>query len=128
MKYLVLLIALMMPCTAWARVETATITVDGLKCLDINNNYIDSPVPYYATVDANGTWGGGTITWTISYDGGTTFSPVKDLTGVSVTSSANDNFPIELGRKGYPQTVPQLCATMAGSTTPSVTVRLMDNN
>jgi hypothetical protein len=52
---------------------------------------------WFATFFAYGTFGGTTINWQWSPDNGTTFLPMKDLTGNAVTSTTNDSFNSEFG-------------------------------
>lgn len=83
---------------------------------------------WFGTFIAYGTWGGGTITYKISPDGGTTKIPLKDASGSSITSNADDNFTINLAAGAKNSDAPKLYVTMAGSTNPAVTVVLYDNN
>lgn len=106
--------------------HTSTITADGdtliasvVKPRGANN--------WMATIYAYGTWGGGTITWKVSTDGGTTKIPMKTISGTSMTSNANDEFGTNRGNPGKNTETTNLYATMAGSSTPSVTVDVDDN-
>ncbi len=83
---------------------------------------------YFATLFAYGTWGGGTIAWQWSPDGGTTKLSIKDQMGSAITSTANDSFNISLGTGGSLSTAPLIYATLSGSTGPALTVGLLDNN
>lgn len=83
---------------------------------------------WFGTFYASGTWGGGTITYKVSVDGGTTKIPLKDASGSSITSNADDNFTVNLTAADKLSQTTKLYLTMAGSTSPSVTVTLDDNN
>lgn len=83
---------------------------------------------WFGTFLAYGTWGSGTITYKISPDGGTTKIALKDASGTSITSTADDNFTINLAGGSTNTDAPKLYVTMAGATNPSVTVVLYDNN
>lgn len=52
---------------------------------------------WFGTFFAYGTFGGTTVNWQWSPDGGTTFLPLKDLGGVAVTSTSNDSFNAQFG-------------------------------
>lgn len=106
---------------------TATVTADGDTYLCTVNKKRSLPI-WKATINAYGTWGSGTITFKVSTDGGTTKVPLQDYTGASITLSANGNFNTELGNANTNSGAPKLYATMAGSTNPSVTVDVLDNN
>lgn len=82
---------------------------------------------YIATILVNGTWGGGTITFSFSKNGGTTKIPVKDLTGTTVTSTADDNVNISTGTSHINTVELTLWATLAGATNPSLTLDVFDN-
>lgn len=105
-----------------------TITADSTTCIELNTKSIKYNQNLKGTVSAQGTFGGGTISWVQSYDAGATTFPIFDKTGVAVTSTASDSFNIDLGTMNYSQTEPRICAVMAGSTTPSVIFRITDNN
>ena len=81
---------------------------------------------YECMIFVYGTWGSGTIAWMLSPDGGTTKLPIKDLTNVAITSTANDSFTFRLpmGRDFEEIT---LYASLTGATSPSLTVLTFDN-
>ena len=83
---------------------------------------------WQATILAYGTWGGGTITWQISPDGGTTKIPLKDISGASITSNADDNFTVNLGGGSTNSDAPQIWATLASATGASINIVVYDNN
>lgn len=106
---------------------SATLTSDSTVYLcDVNKkrDFRD----WLATIIAWGSWGGGTITWQISPDGGTTKLALKDISGNSQTSAADDNFTIELGAGRNLTDAPKLYATLAGSTAPILNIVVYDNN
>lgn len=108
--------------------ETKTITADGTTCIEVDTNGISDNQMWKGTIDADGDFGGGTISWVKSYDGGATTLAVFDKTGVAETSTSDDSMNVEHGRVNYRQTEPSFCAVMSGSTSPSVVFRITDNN
>lgn len=83
---------------------------------------------WFGTFISYGAWGGGTITYKISPDGGTTKIALQDASGTSITSTADDNFTVNLANGSRNSDAPKLYASMAGATTPNVNVVLYDNN
>lgn len=84
---------------------------------------------YIVTLYAAGTFGGGTISWNWSPDGGTTILPIKSAAGTAITSTANDSFNVQFGNGDDILSANQLkiYATMAGAISPVVTVGAIDN-
>lgn len=80
---------------------------------------------YMATIMVSGTWGGGTIAWKVSPDGGTTKLTMKDASGTAYASTADDNFTINLGNGDTES--PQFYASLTGATSPSLTITVFDN-
>jgi len=107
--------------------KVTTITADGDYAIATvhRRNQASS---YMATVNAGGTWGGGTITWKASFDGGSTKYTLKDQSGADVTSLANDMFNVNMGNGTTLTDAPILYASMSGSTSPSLTVTVVENN
>jgi hypothetical protein len=104
---------------------TQTITADGTYKL---GNVFRGDASYYiATVYASGTWGSGTINWKWSPDGGNTLFALKDASNNALSSTANDSYNIALGNATPAQTSPAVYAVLSGSTSPSLTVGLLDN-
>lgn len=123
----IILAAILIPNISYAAMNTATITADGTTCL--TPAIKGTSGKWEATVIAKGTWGSGTITWKVKT--GTTYIAMKDLTGVVYTSTSDDIFDISLGKAnkgGSNFTDLEVCAVMAGSTSPSLTFELRDNN
>lgn len=105
---------------------TQTFTADASKL--IGTVHRRSMAPHYVgTIIAYGTWGSGTITYYLSPNGGTTKVPLKDLTGTTVTSTADDNVNVQLGNSNVNSTELSVWATLAGATNPSLTVSMYDN-
>lgn len=77
---------------------------------------------------AYGTWGGGTVTWYISPDGGTTKIPWKDISGNSYSATADDNFTTNWGRGSTNNDMPQIYVGIGAATNPSITIECYDNN
>lgn len=83
---------------------------------------------WMATIGAQGTWGSGTLTWWFSIDQGTTLIAIKDVTDTAVSQTANGGVNVELGVGGTNSDNPQIWVKLAGSTTPSLTIFVFDNN
>lgn len=77
---------------------------------------------------AYGTFGGGTVTWYLSPDGGTTKIAWKDISGNSYTSTADDNFATMWGRGSTNNDMPQVYVGIGAATSPSITIACYDNN
>lgn len=77
---------------------------------------------------ASGTFGGTTITWFWSHDGGTTKHPITSAPGTAVSTSAADSFNIELGTGDKNSDKVNLYATTTGGTGINLTVGVVDNN
>ncbi len=82
---------------------------------------------WFATLNAYGTFGGGTLSYLISTDGGTTKITQKDLTGVAYAATANDTVNMETGVANHNGSEPILYVGLTGSTTPSITIDVEDN-
>lgn len=83
---------------------------------------------WFATLVAYGTFGSGTVAWFYSLDQGTTLIPLNDLTGVAITQTANGGVNAQFGVGGTNSDNPRIYVKMTGSTSPSVTVAVLDNN
>lgn len=83
---------------------------------------------WQATCFATGTFGGGTVNWLISPDGGSTTVPMYDASGVAYTSTANDNFNAIIGGGSTNSDCVKIYATLTGSTGASVALAVFDNN
>lgn len=77
---------------------------------------------------SHGTWGGGTIAWQWSYDGGTTKLAIKDNSGVPMVANADDSFTSDFVGGIANRDNIQIYATLSGSTSPSLSVGFIDNN
>lgn len=82
---------------------------------------------WFATLNAYGTFGGGTLSYLISTNGGTTKVTQKDLTGVAYGATANDTVNIETGVANHNGSEPILYVGLTGSTAPSITIDVEDN-
>lgn len=92
--------------------------------------YITKPralTEYFATLNAYGTFGGGTLSYGISTDGGATIVTQKDLSGVAYSATSNDTVNIMMGVANHNGQEPRLYAILAGSTAPSITIDVEDN-
>ncbi len=82
---------------------------------------------WMATINAYGTFGGGTLSYSLSTNGGTTKTQQKDLTGVAYTTTTADTINMELGVANHNGAEPILYAVLTGSTSPSITIDVEDN-
>ena len=79
----------------------------------------------FGTLEAKGTFGGGTLAWNISYDNGATYNPILDAaSGSAVTSTAYANFNIQAALGPY---FPLIQVVLSGATSPSLTVSYYTN-
>jgi len=127
MKHILALLLIFVSMPVMAAQTTATLTADGTTCVELKTKSLTASAPYFATISAEGTWSG-TLAYNLSYDGGSTSQAVLDGTKVAETATSDETFNMELGRVGYSQTEPQLCMVVSGSTSPSIIVRITDNN
>lgn len=104
------------------------ITVDGTYPIV----YVHKPrnaTEWVATINAYGTFGGGTLSYSISTDGGTTKTQMKDLTGTAYSTTTADAINVILGvpsnNVAARQTI--LYAVLSGSTSPSLSIDVLDN-
>ena len=83
---------------------------------------------WFATVNAYGTFGSGTLSYSISTDGGTTKVALKDpITGSAYSTASADAIDISLGVANHNGREPILYAVLSGATNPSITIDVMDN-
>lgn len=82
---------------------------------------------WFATLVAQGTFGGGTIAWFYSIDSGTTLISLNDLLGNPITQTTNSGVNSQFGSGNTNTDNPQLYVTMTGSTSPNVLVACLDN-
>lgn len=103
---------------------TATATADGnvYLCKVIKPRALTE---WYATVHVIGTFGGGTVTLATSVDGGTTIVPIP-TDQFSLTANGADNVD-KLGVTNTLDGAIELYATIAGATTPDLTITVHDN-
>lgn len=86
---------------------------------------------YSGTVYSQGTFGGGTISWQVSFDGGVTKMPLKNIAGataITQTAAAADNFQLGVGTLASLTDAPWIYATLAGAAGATVVVGLLDVN
>jgi len=107
---------------------SVTITADGDTFIcDVNKKR--DLVQWFAFVNVYGSsFGGGTVTLKISTNGGTTKVAMMDASGSPITSTAADNYTINVAGGCKNDDAPKIYASMSGSTNPSVTLDLLDNN
>lgn len=84
---------------------------------------------FFASLCAWGTWGGGTITFYISPDGGTTLIQILDnaYNAVSYTANSFAN-AIPLGNSSHNNDRLSIWAVLTGATSPNLNVGYYDNN
>lgn len=82
---------------------------------------------WFATFNAYGTFGGGTLSYAISTDGGTTKVAMKDISGSSYSATANDSVNISTGVSNHNGREPIIYAVLTGATSPSITIDVLDN-
>ncbi len=74
-----------------------------------------------------GSFGGGTITLQTSPDGGTTKIPETNLSGSAFSLTSAGSVEVDLGTANTTATQILLYAVMTGSTSPTVTATVFDN-
>lgn len=81
-----------------------------------------------ATIFTTGTFGGGTVAYTVSPDNGVTSIPLKNSAGTAYTATANDyQSSGNLGGSNNNSGDFSIWATLTGSTGATVTVTVFDN-
>ncbi len=105
---------------------TKAITADGDFLIAYVHRRRDAQT-WEGTYNVTGSFGGGTLTFKLSTDGGTTKNPMQDASGNTMTLAAAGNFNTKVGSGSKNSDMPQLWITMSGSTSPAVTVDLIDN-
>lgn len=84
---------------------------------------------YEYTIMAYGSsFGGGTVTWYVSPDNGTTLIAMTDLTDAAISMTSNKMFDGSLGTSSHNNDVLSIYVKMTGSTSPNVTAIVLDNN
>lgn len=106
---------------------TTTFAADGTAFLCNVVKPRNLPI-WQATVYIYGTFGGGTVALQSSPNGGTTKLALKDFSGTAFTATADDNIPIQLGTGDKNSDRVKLYAVLTGSTAPSITIDVLDNN
>lgn len=80
-----------------------------------------------ATFNAYGTFGGGTLSYLISTDGGTTKTTMKDYSGTAYSATAADAIAVgPIGVANHNGKQPIIYAALTGSTNPSITIDVLD--
>ena len=76
---------------------------------------------------ATGTFGGGTVTFNITFDSGTTLIPLtQDGTATAATQTAAAALNLKCGCSDT-NTNPKLYASIATASTPSIAITVIDN-
>lgn len=74
-----------------------------------------------------GTFGSGTFTLFVSFDGGTTKNAMKDLTAVAYSTTSADTVPFDLSYYDKTGSGAIIYGTLSGSTNPALTVKVIDD-
>lgn len=108
--------------------HTATLTTAAADTFVCNVNKKRDFEFWQATFFAYGSFGGGTVNWLVSPDGGTTKIIMYDASGSAYTSTANDDFTVTLGGGTTNSDCIKVYATISGSTDAVVNLAVFDNN
>lgn len=81
-----------------------------------------------ATFFSYGAFGGGTLTYKVSPDGGTTLITMKDETSIGMSSTSNDIFNVDLCTGSKNTDRAQLYVVLSGATNANLIVQYDDNN
>ena len=87
----------------------------------------DLPV-WYATLMGAGTFGGGTLTWYVSPDNGTTVIAMTDITDAPISMTSNKMFNTSLGTGSHNNDLVSIYVQLTGATSPAITAAVYDNN
>lgn len=83
---------------------------------------------YNYTIEGYGTFGSGTLAWFVSPDNGTTLIAMTDLTDVALSMTTNKMYKGSLNTGSKNTDRQSIWVKMTGSTAPSVTAAVYDNN
>lgn len=83
---------------------------------------------WLGTLTAQGTWGGSTLAWYVSFDSGVTLIPIKDITDTLVSFTSNASINIQLGTSRNNTDEPQIWAELSGGSGANLTVSVFDGN
>ena len=123
MKYLVLFALILAPMTAHAvKFPTVTISADGVAAIA---TLPQAGGMWEGTVIVSGTFGSGTVTLGHSTTAAcSTVNSIKDITGTAYSTTSADTVNVRLGiDKNNPT---YLCATVTGSTSPTIALNVYD--
>lgn len=86
---------------------------------------------WFANVMATGTYGGGTVTYNLTFDGGSTLIPFnQDGTATAATQTAAGALNIRCGfanSQAASTQIAKLYASVATATSPSLVITVLDN-
>lgn len=82
---------------------------------------------YDYLIQAGGNFGGGTLTFLISLDGGTTKNSLRDASGNAYSTITADTFSGSIPAKTNIGQEPIIYAALTGSTSPNLNIVLVDN-
>lgn len=83
---------------------------------------------WFANACATGDFGTGTVTWGISFNGGTTILPLnQDGTATAASQTAAGCVNLRSGHQATNTNIASLYASIATATNPSITLTVFDN-
>lgn len=104
-----------------ALINTLTLTNNGTVSMKCKNNRVGVPNTYTCIV--YGTFGSGTVTVKVSADGSTYVNMIDDGSTVTFTEGAGENFQVNSDEMNPVY----LGFTLAGATSPNITIKIYDN-
>lgn len=84
---------------------------------------------FFATLNAYGGFGSGTLSYLLSTDGGTTKTTMKDISGSAYSTTAADAVNVAMGVANHNTSgqIVQIYAALSGSTNPTLTIDVLTN-
>ena len=106
---------------------TANITAQNTNVYLCNIRKKRDLTMWFAGIQVQGTFGGGTVTLYLSLDGGNTLVPFNDMTGNPYTATQNDNFTVNWGRATKESEQPRVYVGIGAATNPNIQIYCDDN-
>lgn len=129
LSFLLIFCLLISGSAAYASKQTpVSISADGTYLIATVQTPKTGGEPWIGTVFIGGTFGGGTITFQSSPDGGTTKIPETNLSGAAFSMTTAGSVQVSLGNADVTANQIKLYAVMTGSTSPTVTATVFDNH
>lgn len=107
--------------------KTLTLSADTAGTELLRAHTPRSKLLYEYILQSGGTFGGGTLSFKISLDGGTTKNPLTDATGTAYSTTTADTFTGTIPANTNVGDEPIIYAVLTGSTSPSLTITVIDN-